>query len=255
MPVALKGTNSPLFCIYGDPTLLAAKLKKKRPIYSLNTAYCEVDLAAAPATINKAVCIYIAAIRAKQATGPYFLYGHCSGATIAYEIARQLIADGDDVSQLYLLEPAFNAVGMKDSAVMMMKDVQSNGFNLAGLKSLLSVSLKLLMLLPEVAYYKLRLFLHSVLGTMADIQLRFDSHLRKIVPSVRSYVYQELDCDVSFIYRNLDDAQIGELEKFWGNVTRHEVKVYSVEAGAGHLAVLEPVQLETVAAVIDQSIN
>ena len=49
--------------------------------------------------------------------------------------------------------------------------------------------------------------------------------------------------------------QIGELEKFWGKVVGHEVSVYSVEAGAGHLAVLEGTPLETAASVIDASVE
>jgi amino acid adenylation domain-containing protein len=255
MPVNLTGANPPLFCVYGEPALLASKLSKDRPVYSLNTAYGDGDIATAPSNIRDAARIYIEAIQSVQPTGPYFLYGHCSGATIAYEIAQLLQAEGHNVPHVCMLEPSLNAKGMKETAMMIIKGIRASGFSVTRFKALLSVTSVLLRLAPGVVRHKLRLLWHSKLGTTAEMELRLDSHLRKIVPSVRTYVYQELDCNISIGYRNLDDMQIGELDGFWGKVVGHKVKVYSVEAGAGHLAVLEAAPLETAASVIDASVE
>lgn len=255
MPVNLTGANPPLFCVYGEPAVLASKLSKRRPVYSLNTAYGDGDIATAPSDIRDAARIYIEAIQSVQLTGPYFLYGHCSGATIAYEIAQLLQAEGHNVNHLCMLEPSLNAKGMKETAGLLIKVIRTSGFSVARFKALLSVTSVLLRLAPGVLYFKLRLLWHSTSGTTAEMELRLDSHLRKIVRSVRAYVYHELDCNISIGYRNLDDVQISELEKFWGKVTGHEVSVYSVEAGSGHLAVLEGTPLETTASVIDASVE
>jgi hypothetical protein len=154
-----------------------------------------------------------------------------------------------------MLEPSFNAKGMKETAVMMVKDIRSSGISVARFKALLSVGSVLLRWAPGVARDKLRLLWHSTLGTAAQIELRFDSHLRKIVPSVRTYVYQEIDSSISVIYRNLDEVQCSESKEFWEKVAGHEVRVHSVDAGTGHLAVLEGTPLETTAAVIDKSLS
>jgi thioesterase domain-containing protein len=47
---------------------------------------------------------YIEELKAVQPEGPYFLGGWSSGGTIAYEMAQQLIAGGQIVSQLLLLD-------------------------------------------------------------------------------------------------------------------------------------------------------
>ncbi len=255
MPVTVIGTNPPLFCIYGAPALLASKLSKDRPVYSLNTVYGEGDIATAPSDINEAAHIYIEAIRSVQPSGPYFLYGHCSGATIAYEVARLLLADGDDVAHACLLEPSTDGRGMKEIAVMMIQGIRSNGFSVVRVKALLSVSGSLIRRIPAFARNKLQLLWHSSLGTTPSWSLKFLSHQKKIASSVHTYIYQEIGCSVSIIYRNLDEVQSDELKKSWEKIVSHEVRVHSVETRAGHLAVLEGKPLETIAAVIDKSLS
>jgi|GEM_PF-2270007 len=48
---------------------------------------------------------YLMEIRAQQAQGPYALVGACFGATVAYEMARQLLAAGEVVAFLGLIAP------------------------------------------------------------------------------------------------------------------------------------------------------
>lgn len=50
------------------------------------------------------MCRYIAAIKRIQPTGPYVLLGFSFGATLAYEAAKQLLAQGETVSELYLID-------------------------------------------------------------------------------------------------------------------------------------------------------
>jgi thioesterase domain-containing protein len=49
---------------------------------------------------------YVDAIRAKQPEGPYYLGGYCFGGNVAYEMARQLQADGARVALLALFDSA-----------------------------------------------------------------------------------------------------------------------------------------------------
>jgi len=56
--------------------------------------------------------IYMAAIKKRQPTGPYMFGGWSAGGVLAYEITRQLIAQGDKVSKLLLLDSP-NPVGLE----------------------------------------------------------------------------------------------------------------------------------------------
>jgi thioesterase domain-containing protein len=47
---------------------------------------------------------YLAAIRTVQATGPYYLGGFCLGGMLAFEIAQQLTAAGEDVGLVAMIE-------------------------------------------------------------------------------------------------------------------------------------------------------
>ena len=47
---------------------------------------------------------YVEEIRAAQPEGPYYLGGYCMGGTVAYEIARRLREDGQQVHLLALLD-------------------------------------------------------------------------------------------------------------------------------------------------------
>jgi hypothetical protein len=48
---------------------------------------------------------HLTALRGQCPRGPYFIGGYCIGATVAIEMARQLIAEGEQVLHLFLVDP------------------------------------------------------------------------------------------------------------------------------------------------------
>lgn len=58
-----------------------------------------------PPTPEAMAADYIQALRSVQPEGPYFLGGFCGGGLLAFEIAQQLRAQGQEVSLLVLIEP------------------------------------------------------------------------------------------------------------------------------------------------------
>jgi thioesterase domain-containing protein/acyl carrier protein len=54
---------------------------------------------------------YLAAIRKLQPRGPYRLAGYCIGSLIAFEMARQLRAAGEEVGLLVMIDPDINPAG------------------------------------------------------------------------------------------------------------------------------------------------
>lgn len=55
-------------------------------------------------SVEQAAALSLQALREVQPDGPYALLGYSNGGILAYEIARQLLADGEQVEHLYLLD-------------------------------------------------------------------------------------------------------------------------------------------------------
>lgn len=100
------GTKPPLFCVHGHVgevffcRNLAHCLGADQPVYGLRSQglggekpYDSVEAMAAH---------YLREIRTVQPTGPYYLGGFCFGGMIAYEMARRLEMEGDEVGLLAL---------------------------------------------------------------------------------------------------------------------------------------------------------
>ncbi len=103
----VEGTKPPFFCIPGnlgnvftDLGYLARHFDPDRPFYAFQ------DGVQNPAKIEALAAHYIDEIKTVQPSGPYFLGGICSGGTVAFEMARQLQGQGEEVAFVGLIEPA-----------------------------------------------------------------------------------------------------------------------------------------------------
>jgi thioesterase domain-containing protein/acyl carrier protein len=100
------GTRPPLFCMHGhggEPFYcweLSHCLEPDQPLYGLRSrGHCGEPI---QHTIPEMAAHYIKAIRAAQPNGPYYLGGYCLGGMVAYEMARLLTAQGQEVALLAL---------------------------------------------------------------------------------------------------------------------------------------------------------
>jgi len=100
----------PLFFLHGDYAggglyclRLAVHLGRDQPLYGIAPHGHEGE--ALPPTIEAMAADRLRTIRALQPSGPYWLGGYCNGAVVAFEIARQLQAEGERVERLVLVAP------------------------------------------------------------------------------------------------------------------------------------------------------
>jgi amino acid adenylation domain-containing protein len=109
VPLNLNGDQPPLFCIHPiEGTVwgyaaLARKLKTGQPIFGIRAR----GLAAGetPAScIEEMAAEYVGTMRTVQPAGPFFLCGWSMGGLIAYEMARRLEQEGDEVAFLAVLD-------------------------------------------------------------------------------------------------------------------------------------------------------
>jgi amino acid adenylation domain-containing protein len=108
------GSRPPLFCVHGHfgeilfYRDLARRLGPDQPFFALQAQ----GLAGKPAhqSIQAMAGDYVQEIRSVQPQSPYFIGGYCFGAIVAFEMAHQLLAQGQDVALLavfwgYTLKP------------------------------------------------------------------------------------------------------------------------------------------------------
>jgi amino acid adenylation domain-containing protein len=109
VPIQLGGSRPPFFCIHGmgggilNYTDLAYYLGPDQPVYGIQERGLN-GLHAPFTEIETMASHYIDEIRIVQPEGPYFLGGYCLGGTIAFEMARQLQAQGQKVALLAIMD-------------------------------------------------------------------------------------------------------------------------------------------------------
>ena len=109
MAIQPDGSRPVFFCVHGAGGNvliyrdLSQNLGSDQPFYGLQSP--GLDGSRPPLTrIEDMAELYVKEIRAVQPYGPYFLGGYCMGGTIAYEMAQQLRAQGEQVALLALFD-------------------------------------------------------------------------------------------------------------------------------------------------------
>ncbi|HEU5226842.1 MAG TPA: thioesterase domain-containing protein, partial [Ktedonobacteraceae bacterium] len=100
----------PFFFLHGDWTggpfycfTLAHAFGPEQPFYAINTY--NFNGPSFPLTLEEIAAAHLKAMRAIQPEGPYLFGGFCNGGLIAYEMARQLHAAGQESDLLLLVAP------------------------------------------------------------------------------------------------------------------------------------------------------
>jgi amino acid adenylation domain-containing protein len=111
VPLRTEGSRRPFFFLHGDWTrrafycfALARACGPDQPFYALEP-YRFSALERVP-TLEAIAAAHLEAVRGVQARGPYRLGGFCNGGLLAYEMARQLERNGEQVEFLGLIDPS-----------------------------------------------------------------------------------------------------------------------------------------------------
>ena len=105
----LNGNKRPIFAVHpGDGNVfcytdLVRELGRDQPFYGFQAYGVEKGTVAKNSFFEMAK-IYIQEIKEVQPEGPYIIFGYCAGGTIAFEMARQLIENGEKVEKLVLFD-------------------------------------------------------------------------------------------------------------------------------------------------------
>lgn len=109
VPLRPNGSKPPFFCVHavGGNILeykdLADHLDSEQPLYGLQAI--GLDGKSAPLDdIGEMATAYLKEVREIQPHGPYYLGGRSFGGTVAYEMARRLVEQGEEVALLAILD-------------------------------------------------------------------------------------------------------------------------------------------------------
>lgn len=106
LPIQTTGTKPPLFCVDGGPFFmpLAQNLGADQPVYGLRLE--DTTQFPSPYRFEDIAAYHIESLRMAQPKGPYYLGGWCLAGVIAFEMARQLEAQGEEVVLVALFDAA-----------------------------------------------------------------------------------------------------------------------------------------------------
>jgi len=109
VPIQPSGSKPPFFCVHGvggnvlNLRQLGGHMSPDYPLYGLQAQGLDGKRPRLE-TLEEMAAHYIKEIRSVQPQGPYFLGGYSLGGLIAYEMAQQLSAKGDEVAMVALLD-------------------------------------------------------------------------------------------------------------------------------------------------------
>ncbi|MEM7028584.1 MAG: amino acid adenylation domain-containing protein, partial [Chloroflexota bacterium] len=109
VPIQPTGSKTPLFFVHaaGGNVLLYRDLAKHlgpdQPVYGWQAQGLD-GIQPLLTSVEAMAKRYIGELKGVQPSGPYRIGGYCGGGTIAYEIAQQLVAQGDIVETVILFE-------------------------------------------------------------------------------------------------------------------------------------------------------
>lgn len=110
VPVRPTGTKTPFFCVHGGGggvffvRDIASHLPEDRPVYGLQAAGFSTGTPGVYRPVQEIAARYLAEIRDVQPNGPYLLGGLSFGGLVAYEMAQQLLRQGEKTALLAMLD-------------------------------------------------------------------------------------------------------------------------------------------------------
>ena len=253
VPLKPDGSLTPLFMIHPPGGIVvcyaavARQLLPDRPLLCIRSRGLH-GAEQLPDSLEDLAADYVAAIRATQPGGPYLVGGWSLGGVIASEVVRQLLAAGEAVDRLLLLDSALP----EDSSDTETRSGREYGLDL-GLMELGQLPAE--KQLPFLYDHARKLGLieatapeELVAKVLAELQRLFAHHAKLC----SSYQPQELAVD-AVLFRPLETPgeRHGPADRGWGRLLR-SVEVRQVPGH--HHSMVTPPHAAALAAAIDEAL-
>jgi thioesterase domain-containing protein/acyl carrier protein len=252
-------TKPPLFCIHavwGNVLFyqkLVRYLETDQPFYALQAQ--GLDGKQPPRTsVQEMAAHYIEEIRTVQPEGPYFIGGYSFGGWVAFEIARQLHAQGQEIALLAVLDTPASGYHKPTSFSDDGKPSTLLDSTLFHLRKLLRLNIQ-----DQLAYLQERLVWHLMAGKLSIFYRIYLHYLRRSPQDLRlldialannqaakSYVPQVYPGRLTLLRASQkavgaeDDPQMG-----WGKLTAGGMEIHEIPGS--HTQIMEEPKVRLVA--------
>jgi thioesterase domain-containing protein len=122
VPIQALGSRVPFLCFGAGPAFrgIARRLGWDQPFFGVSLDQSDLQWLTPGTTLQEIVRTMLESVRAFQPAGPYCLGGHSMFGLFAYEAARQLQAEGQEVASVFLLD-TFLPVGARNRYSIWMR--------------------------------------------------------------------------------------------------------------------------------------
>jgi thioesterase domain-containing protein/acyl carrier protein len=234
-----RGSRRPLFCVHPsggsvmDYYHLARHLGDEQPLYGLEAR--GLDGQGEPMiSVEEMASHYLQAVRRVQPEGPYGLAGHSFGGIVAFEMARQLGGQGQEVALLIMADawraPITGELSSEDQALIVGGFAHDLGFSL----DQVDVAWDHFWRLPpadQVTYILDLLLARGVLPEtipLTQVRRALRLHLTSIA-AMRAYVARPVSCPI-LLLRASEELSVTPRDPAlgWAGLTTSDLDVLSV---------------------------
>jgi thioesterase domain-containing protein/acyl carrier protein len=259
VPIQAKGNAPPVFGIPGaggnvlSLQPLSSVLGPNQPFYGLQPV--GLDGKTPPLdTVEQTAKANIAALKTVQPHGPYSLVGHSYGGVVAFEMARMLVEQAEQVSTLVLLDslaPAVMQETIADDEATGLFDACTVVGNLYG--ATLPLDLKRMQQSSREENIRYLVYMLSQCGVEINVE-QFSAFYRVYQANVQSYrtyrpsmLSQKVDVALYRATQGHDDGEMTPKDYGWNKLLPAPVLICDVEAD--HFSMLEEPHVQKIAEV------
>ncbi|MEB3188815.1 MAG: thioesterase domain-containing protein [Snowella sp.] len=222
VPIQPKGSRSVLFVIHwlNYARDLSRHLGEDQPIYGLYFGMGETMKTSKELAIEDLAKHYIQEMRILQPEGPYFLIGHSFGGLVAYEMAQQLVAEGQQVALLALVDSYIEDKGQKTAS---LPQIISNLWRMGFSEFLKRVKLKVV-----GKYINVKSFFSPHIHTTVPVELFIKAYNPKPY-SGECILFKAMNCAILY---DVNSPEPGWRKYINGDLIVHEIP-------GGHSSILQ----------------
>jgi surfactin family lipopeptide synthetase A len=239
VPIQPHGSKPPLFWVRGGPLFLplASRLGPDQPLLGLHLPASDASRLPVPYRFEDIAGALVSRLREVQPQGPYYLAGLCVNGVVAYEMACQLVAQGQRVAMLVMVD-AQNPVYYRDFSQESWPKLLFNKTRfhsrkltqggLSGLPAYLASRLERVRLRLSVFHWRI----HHKLGLKVNKQ-RLHENLDTIVHPT-SYLYRPQPFPGRAIFFQSTDCPAGRYWDFyasWNGLIGGALEVHKIPGG------------------------
>jgi amino acid adenylation domain-containing protein len=257
VPIQTSGGEPPIFAVPGiggnvlSLQPLSKALDSNQPFYGLQAVGLDGKMLPL-STVEQTAQANIVALKTIQAHGPYRLVGHSYGGVVAYEMARMLLEQGEQVSSLVLLDAVAPSVMQEEPATDEANELFqacTTASNLYGIHLEIDLDRLRRSSNEETVRYIVSLLNDRGLEITAGQLSAFYAVYRANLVCYRTYkpskLSSQIDISLYCAAQRRQEEPILPLDYGWNQLLQEPIRIFDVEAD--HFSILEKVHIHGLA--------